>query len=187
MMSLHSIIQADLYRITGTKKNWFGISKNLFKPEFCYLFYLRCVNYHYKKGNRIRFLVLSLFLRFYSIRYGYEIPYQCEIQPGLKLEHYGGIIINPLAKLGTNVTLYRGCTIGSNRRGKKAGAPIIGNNVWIGANAVIIGKVVIGNDVMIAPNAYVNFDVPSHSICLGNPGKIMHKNNATEFYIDNPI
>jgi len=122
-----------------------------------------------------------------AIKLGYEIPYQCEIEPGLQLIHRGGVIINPLATLGKNVTLLRGCTIGSNRRGKRAGAPVISSNVWIGANAAIIGRVTIGNDVMIAPNAYINFDVPSHSICVGNPAHIVSKENATEFYIDNPF
>lgn len=97
------------------------------------------------------------------------------------------MIINPLAKIGKNVTLLRGVTIGSNRRGRKVGAPKIGDRVWIGANAAIIGNVTIGNDVMIAPNAYINFDVPPHSICVGNPAAIIQRENATEFYIDNPI
>ena len=59
--------------------------------------------------------------------------------------------------------------------------------MWIGTNAVIVGKITIGDDVMIAPNAFVNFDVPSHSIVVGNPGKVSHKDNATEFYINNEV
>ena len=53
-----------------------------------------------------------------------------------------------------------------------------------GANAVIVGKINIGNNVLIAPNSYVNFDVPDNSIVIGNPGKIIHKDNATEGYIN---
>lgn len=45
-------------------------------------------------------------------------------------------------------------------------------------------KIKIGNDVLIAPNAYVNFDVPDHSVVVGNPGKVYHRENATEGYID---
>ena len=45
----------------------------------------------------------------------------------------------------------------------------------------------IGEDVMIAPLAFVNFDVPPHSIVIGNPGKIIHKENATEEYICNMV
>ena len=47
----------------------------------------------------------------------------------------------------------------------------------------IVGNITIGDDVLIAPNAYVNFDVPSHSVVVGNPGKIISRENATEGYI----
>ena len=46
--------------------------------------------------------------------------------------------------------------------------PTIGNDVWIGVNATIVGKVSIGDDVLIAPNAFVNCDIPSHSVVFGN-------------------
>lgn len=54
---------------------------------------------------------------------------------------------------------------------------------FIGINSVIVGNVQIGDDVLIAPNSYVNFDVPDHSVVIGNPGIIHHKENATENYI----
>ena len=50
----------------------------------------------------------------------------------------------------------------------------------VGINSTIVGRVRIGNDVMIAPNTFVNFDVPSHSIVIGNPAEIHHKDNATK-------
>lgn len=77
--------------------------------------------------------------------------------------------------------------IGQENRGKRKGTPIIGNEVWIGANAVIVGNVKIGNDVLIAPLSYVNFDVPDHSIVVGNPAKIISKEYATKDYINNKI
>ena len=57
----------------------------------------------------------------------------------------------------------------------------------IGSNAVIVGNVRIGNDVLIAPLSYVNFDVPDHSIVIGNPAKIISKEEATKEYINNKI
>ena len=59
--------------------------------------------------------------------------------------------------------------------------------MWIGPNATIVGKIKVGNDVLIGANSYVNFDVPDHSIVIGNPGKIISKENATEDYIVNII
>ena len=46
-----------------------------------------------------------------------------------------------------------------------------------------MGNIRIGNDVLIAANSFVNFDVPDHSIVIGNPGVVHHRNNATEGYI----
>lgn len=65
-------------------------------------------------------------------------------------------------------------------RGK---APIIGNNVWIGINATVVGAIHFGDDVLIASNSYVNCDVPSHSIVFGNPCVVKFKAHATEGYI----
>lgn len=76
---------------------------------------------------------------------------------------------------------------GQENRGKRKGTPRIGNDVWIGTNAVIVGKIEIGNNVLIAPNSYVNFDVPNNSIVIGNPGKIIPSINACESYIENKI
>lgn len=67
------------------------------------------------------------------------------------------------------------------------GTPVIGDKVWIGVNATIVGAIKIGNDVLIAPNAYVNCDVPDHSIVFGNPCIIKHRDNATEWYINRTI
>ena len=64
---------------------------------------------------------------------------------------------------------------------------MIGNKVWIGTNSVIVGKITIGDNVLIAPNSFVNFDVPSNSIVIGNPGKIIPSTNATDKYINNEI
>lgn len=66
-------------------------------------------------------------------------------------------------------------------------SPVIGNEVWIGINAVVVGKITIGDDVMIAPNSYVNCDVPSLSIANSNPYIIKHRENATEGYINRKV
>lgn len=112
-----------------------------------------------------------------------QIPYQAQIGGGLNISHFGRIIVNPEVVMGENVTLATGIVIGQENRGARKGSPTLGNRVLVCANAVIVGKVKIGDDVIIAPNAYVNFEVPDHSIVIGNPGKIIHKENATEGYI----
>lgn len=72
--------------------------------------------------------------------------------------------------------------------GVKKGVPIIGNNVYIGANAIVIGGIRIGDDVLIAPGAFVNFDVQNNSIVIGNPGKIIPRTmSPTSKYIVYPV
>lgn len=65
-----------------------------------------------------------------------------------------------------------------------AGVPKIGDGVFVGINATVVGNIEIGDDVLIAPNSYVNVNVPSHSIVIGNPATIHHRDNATEGYVN---
>ena len=78
-------------------------------------------------------------------------------------------------------------TIGQENRGGRKGTPIIGNEVWIGVNATIVGAIHIGDDVLIAPNTYVNCDIPDHSIVFGNTCIIKPRQCATEGYINNKV
>lgn len=117
-------------------------------------------------------------------KYGFQIPVSTQIGSGFYIGHFGTIVINEKAKIGENCNIAHGVTIGQANRGKSKGCPIIGNKVWIGTGAIIVGKITVGSNVLIAPNSYVNFDVPDNSVVLGNPGKIIPKANATEGYIN---
>lgn len=119
-------------------------------------------------------------------RSGLEIETN-NIAGGIYLVHAFCIAINPNCVIGKNVNLHKGVTIGAENRGKRKGYPTLGNQVWVGANATIVGAVTIGDDVLIAPNSYVNFDVPSHSVVIGNPAKIVSRDNATQGYINNLV
>ena len=116
-----------------------------------------------------------------------ELAVETSIGPGLYFGHAYCITINPAAVLGKNINLHKGVTIGQENRGIREGVPVIGDNVWIGINATVVGAIRIGNDVLIAPNAYVNCDVPDHSVVFGNPCIIKHRDNATECYINRSI
>lgn len=113
-----------------------------------------------------------------------ELSEKVTIGPGLYLGHPFCMTINPKSIIGANCNIHKGVTLGQENRGARKGAPTIGNKVWIGINATIVGNIVIGDDVLIAPNSYVNCNVPSHSIVFGNPCIIKHKENATEDYIN---
>lgn len=163
-----------------------GGGKNLILlPQFRFLFVKRKCEY-WRDKNKIIFAIYRTIYQRYKIKYMMDIPARVKIGRGLRIEHIGGIVINPEAQLGENITMLNGVLIGAQNRGPKRGFPVIGNYVWIGTNAIIVGKIHIGNNVLIAPGAYVNFDVPDNSIVLGNPGKIIANSNATEGYIINP-
>lgn len=117
-------------------------------------------------------------------KYGLELGKGANIAPGLYLGHPYGITLNPKARIGRNCNLHKGCTIGQENRGVRKGAPTLGERVWVGAHATVVGAVVVGDDVLIAPNSYVNCDVPSHSIVVGNPCRIIPRENATEGYVE---
>lgn len=143
----------------------------------------------FRRAKEIKFKPIKnfyrLLFRIHAKKHSIEIYTSTDIGLGLAMWHPFNITIALESKLGNNCTLNKNVLIGREFRGSRKGCPTIGNNVWIGANAVIVGKIAIGDDVLIAPNSFVNCDIPSHSIVFGNPCIIKHKENATEYYIQN--
>lgn len=166
----------DYYRMTGKVWKFCSYLELLFRYDLRYLRHLRT-----RRGK-----VHTLFSLGFSRKYGLEILSE-NIGQGLYIGHAHNINVHPYTVIGKNCNLNKGCTIGRENRGKRNGAPTLGDNVWVGTNAVICGKIKIGSDVMIAPNSFVNFDVPDHSVVVGNPGRIFHRDYATEGYITNTI
>lgn len=119
----------------------------------------------------------------FSEKTGIMLYENMNIPRGLIIGHPGPVIINGKATFDGNIFLTHGVTIGRDIRGKRAGAPHFGKNVCIRCNSTVVGGINIGDDVLIAPNTFVNFDVPSHSIVIGNPATIHHRDNATEGHI----
>jgi len=181
---LKELIQKDLSRVYDGPLT---IKQRLFlPPQIKYIILWRKASF-YQNGNPIAKAYYSLKLLKLSERTGLQIPTQTTIGEGLYIGHHGRIIMNPDVTIGNNVNLATGITIGQCNRGAKKGVPTIGNRVWIGTNAVIVGKITIGDDVLIAPGAYVNQDVPSHSIVIGNPAVIHPAEHATKDYINKTV
>lgn len=176
-----AIAYADLYRNNRKKGTRNLIDTAVRKMDFRWILLYRL--YQSKRHP----VLTRWFLRRYSLRTGIQIGWHSKIGEGLVLVHCGDIAVNNEVVIGKNCTLYRGVTIGMEFRGERKGNPRIGDNVWVGSNACVVGNVSIGDDVLIAPLSFVNFDVPSHSIVIGNPAKVIHRDNATESYIVNGI
>lgn len=97
--------------------------------------------------------------------HGIEIPLNTKIGKGLRLVHLNGIVINEHAIIGEYVTIFQQVTIGAVAG--KAGAPKIGNKVYIGAGAKLLGPIKIEDNVKVGENAVVTKDIPSNVTVVG--------------------
>lgn len=123
---------------------------------------------------------IYLFLYRRDRLWGIEIPRKTHIEEGFYIGHYGGITISAKAKIGKNCNISQLVTIGVSGQGEKQGAPTIGDNVYIGPGAKLFGKIKIGNNVKIGANAVVHKDVPDNAIVVMDPGfSILYYQNAS--------
>lgn len=153
--------------------------------------YVKRFHYYFRKAQTINNNIFKLYyrlrLKIIEDKHGIEISSRLNVKEGLYIGHAYNITVSPECILGKNINLHKGCTIGKENRGGRKGAPVIGDNVYIGINSSIVGHIQVGDDVLIAANSFVNCDIPSHSIVIGNPCRIIKKDNATEGYINNIV
>lgn len=168
----------------STWKEYYNADLKRYKKGGDILSFLKTIRKAHFCHNKFLLFYYRWKLQKFRNRFGLEIPYTTNIGKGLYIGHPNSITINPKAIIGENCSIHKGALIGRENRGKRQGSPQLGNFVWVGINAVIIGNVTIGDDVLIAPNSFVNCDVPSHSVVFGNPCIIKHRDNATEGYIN---
>ncbi len=109
---------------------------------------------------------------------GIELPCEARIGRNFVIDHFGGIIISGYAQFGDNCRIRNGVVVGLRRVEEKQ-APVIGDNVDIGAGAKILGPIRIGNNVLIGANAVVICDVPDNSVAAGVPAQIRPRRDAT--------
>ena len=114
--------------------------------------------------------VRFVFERFIEITTGISIPVEASIGKGLRIHHFGGIIVHSASVVGENCTIYHGVTLGD--RGGWGGAPSVGNRVLIGAGAKLIGDIAIGDNCIIGANAVVLASVPAGYIAVGVPAVV---------------
>lgn len=185
-VKLWNILRADMYRYRGKASARDLVAAYLHEPGFRFTYYLRKVKFYNPRKKSLGifgYIYNRIMLHHYRMRYGFDISPATSIGPGLYIGHFGGVVISPYAALGANVNIAQGVTIGSTSSGPRQGAPSIGDKVWIGANAVIVGKITIGSGALIGPGAYVYFDVPANGVVLGNPGIIVG-HSGSERYVN---
>ena len=102
---------------------------------------------------------------------GIELPCEVEIGRNFVIDHFGGIVVSGYAKFGDDCRIRTGVVVGLARVDDPC-APVIGNHVDIGTGAKLLGRIRIGNNVLIGANAVVVTDVPDDSIAVGVPAAI---------------
>lgn len=138
-------------------------------------------------GIRLKRKIYKLILKYECNKKNSYIPETADIGKNIYFPHgITGIFISQGASIGENVTIFHQVTIGSNtlRDSKTFGAPKIGNNVYIGAGAKIIGKVIIGDNVRIGANAVVTTDIPNNAtVVLEKPRIIKYSDKRDNRFV----
>lgn len=128
------------------------------------------------------FLILAVpYLVFYRVIVEWvlciELPWNTKIGPGLRLFHGMGLVVNDQSVIGSNVIVRHNTTIGVKETlpfGSRC-APVIGDDVDIGANVVILGPITIGSGARIGAGSVVVKDVPAGKTVVGNPARVISK------------
>lgn len=135
------------------------------------------------KRNRGLFIFFFWYLFLYRVFVEWfmcvELSWNTEIGPGLQLWHVHGLVVHPRTRIGKNCSLRQSTTIGVKQDASgnnNDNAPVIGDNVDIGANAVVIGAIQIGDNVSIGAGSVVVKDISPNAVAVGNPARIIkHK------------
>lgn len=169
-----TLVKSDLYRYTGSKGIGQFVSHFCKNPGFKYTFWMRTAKEF--RPHRI-FIPIYLFSRLilsrYTYKFGISISQDTKIDSGFYIGHFGGIIVNPNAVIGRNCNISAGVVIGQTNRGVKKGSPVIGDNVFIGPGAKVIGGIEIGDNVAIGANCVVTTNIPDNAVVIGIPGRIV--------------
>ena len=104
---------------------------------------------------------------------GVEIHPGASIGTGFFIDHGMGVVIGETAEIGDYVTLFQGVTLGGTGKERGKRHPTLGNHVVVGAGAKVLGGIHIGDNVKIGANAVVLREVPANSTVVGNPGRIV--------------
>lgn len=164
-----NLIIGDLKTYEKDKK--LSMVKNILCcPGFKYTFWMRITKYLFERKYLLPLFPISyLILQHYKYKFGLQIPFRCDIGEGFNISHFGGIVIHTKAIIGKSCYISQGVTIGiSNLK-----VPTIGDSVYIGSGAKIIGGVTVGNNVSIGANCVVTHDIPDNVVVAGIPGKII--------------
>ncbi|WP_429745678.1 serine O-acetyltransferase [Vibrio clamense] len=131
---------------------------------------LIALGYFFKRKSMNVFV--SIIIKLLRIIYSFQFRFNREIGKNVLFCYYGlGVVIHEDVAIGSNVTIAQNVTIGG--RSQTGGLPIIGNDVYIGAGAIILGNIKIGDNSVIGAGSVVISDIPENSVVAGVPAKVI--------------
>ncbi|MES2992943.1 MAG: serine acetyltransferase [Pseudomonadota bacterium] len=128
--------------------------------------------------RKILSFVYKVLYKLVQILTGIELPCEVKLGPGFVIDHFGGIVISGYAVFGSNCRIRNGVVVGLGRVSEPS-APVFGDNVDIGAGAKVLGPIRIGNNVVIGANAVVLCDVPDDCLAVGVPAIVKPRSRRT--------
>lgn len=180
-MTVFQLINSDYKKYKKYGSNFIIIV--FFTQGFWATFQYRIAHFGYVKIKREPFriiykIITLLWQKTIEIVTGISIPASVKIGKSFYIAHFGGIIINAETIIGDNCNISQNVTIGVSGLGEKRGVPVIGNDVYIGANAVLTGKISIGNNVLIGATSLVNKSILDNSVVVGVPAEVISQNGS---------
>jgi serine O-acetyltransferase len=180
-MTLFKLIQSDYKKHQNYGSHFVVIF--FFTQGFWAVFHYRISHYIFTNIRipLLRQLLLVVCLigqKIIEIGTGISIPASAKIGHSFYIGHFGGIIINPEVIIGNNCNISQGVTIGVSGLGENRGVPVIGNEVYIGANSVVAGKISIGNNVLIGACSMVNKSLSDSDVAIGVPAVVISQNGS---------
>jgi serine O-acetyltransferase len=177
MRPFASYIGGDAFRVAGKRVSLASIlrlalTNRTFRPVFT----LRLCQWT-REHVPVLLPVTRILHRWAQGQTAIDFPSSLKVGSGLTLVHGWGIVVNKDALLGSNVTLFNGVVIGRKdkitEQGRVTAYPVIGNDVWIGPHAIIIGGVRIGDGAIVGAGSVVTKDVPARCVAAGNPAIVV--------------
>lgn len=150
--------------------------KLLIVVDFWPVLYYRLIEYCHENKGIVRRFYRALLLPFKPLvegASGARIYADAKIGGGLLLHQSSGVVIAPGSELGENCTLFSGACVVYKANDQGFASPKIGNNVRLTVGCKVIGNVVVGDNVMVGANAVVTKNVPNNSVVVGIPAQIL--------------
>jgi serine O-acetyltransferase len=180
---LSYLIRTDHHRYHGQYKPLHLLKDLFFNRGFKITFCYRIAHYFYVNRQKMALRLFNLYYFNLQTRYCCELPYETEIGPGFYFGHVFGAIVNAQSRFGKNVNMSHGVTLGKIAQGPRAGAPVVGDNVYIAPGAKIIGGIHLGKGTAVGANAVVTKDTPENAVVVGIPGEVISLKGSGDYVI----